>query len=364
MRKTDSLRLILAAAALVIAGLTAFSPSLQAQEKQDGTQKPPKLFSSNDTLDVTLTAPWRDIARDEKNQAPYPAQLEYVDQLGNPVKFDITVERRGLTRQNVCKFPPIKLRFEKETVKGTVFRGQKHLKMVTHCQKAERFEQYYLLEMLSYRIYNLITDYSFRVRPLNVTYLDSDSGKTDDGRFAFLIEDDGDVADRHDLKKLNVPKLKLSQLEPAVTSNFSLFQYMIANVDWAALAGPEGGECCHNAKLIGPEPLTGTENVYPIPYDFDSSGLVNAHYAVPQASLPIRSVTQRLFRGYCRHNGTLEAARENMLALEADIYALFNEEQRLYEKTRKKATGYIEKFYDIIKDPEDWDKKITQKCRK
>lgn len=334
---------------------------LAAQEKQ---QKPAKLFQSEDTLAVTMNAPWREIVRNEKNQNPYPASIEFTDSLGNITTLDMTVERRGITRQRVCRYPPIKLRFEKEEVKGSAFRGQKSLKLVTHCQKASRFEQYYVLEMLAYRMYNLITDFSFRVRPLKVNYTDSKTGDVDDGRFAFLIEDDSDVAKRHDLKKLNIPKIKVTQLEPTVTSEFSLFQYMIGNVDWAALSGPGGKECCHNSKLIGPEPLQPGDLAYPIPYDLDSAGLVDAHYAVPPEGLPIRSVTQRLFRGYCLHNGTLENARKNFLENEDAILALVENENRLTSSSKKKALKYLGGFFKIIKDPGDFQKKVIEKCRK
>jgi hypothetical protein len=269
-----------------------------------------------------------------------------------------------LTRQRVCDFPPIKLRFEKEKVKGTTFRGQKSVKMVTHCKRPARFEQYYILEMLAYRMYNLITDYSFRVRPLNVNYVDSKTGKTNESKFAFLIEDDSDVAKRNGLKKLEIPKIRPSQLEPKVTSEFSLFQYMIANVDWAALSGPDPKECCHNVKPIAPRPLTPQDKIYPIPYDFDSAGMVDTHYAAPAQGLPIRSVTQRLFRGYCRQNSTLEDARKHILAQEAAIMALISDESRLNENTKKKTTKYIGKFFKTIKDPDDFERLIVKKCRK
>ena len=349
---------------VILSLLLAIALPLCAEEKQDEGSKPAKLFSNDDTLNVTLTAPWRDIVRHEKNQEPYPAKIEYTDELGNAMSLDMTAQRRGLTRQRVCDFPPIKLRFEKETVKGTTFRGQKSVKMVTHCKRPERFEQYYILEMLAYQMYNLITDYSFRVRPLNVKYVDSKTGKTDESRFAFLIEDDSDVEKRHGLKKLEVPKIRVSQLEPKVTSEFSLFQYLIANVDWAALSGPDPKECCHNVKPIAPEPLTPQDWVYPIPYDFDSSGFVNTHYAAPPAGLPIRSVTTRLFRGYCRQNSTLEAARKRFLEHETAILALISNESRLHSNTKKKATKYIAKFFKTIKDPDDFERLIIGKCRK
>jgi len=335
-----------------------------AQESKDGSVKPARLFSSEDTLAVTITAPWRDMVRNKKNQEPYPATLEYTDELGNSLTLDITASRRGITRQRVCRFPPIKLHFNKEEVKGTTFRGQKSLKMVTHCEKASRYKQYYILEMLAYQMYNLITDYSFRIRPLEVSYVDSKTGKTDKQRFAFLIEDDSDVAKRHDLKKLNIPKVKSSQLATKVISDFSLFQYMIGNVDWAALSGPKTNECCHNAKLIGPEPLQAKDKAYPIPYDFDSAGLVDAHYAAPPDGLGINSVTQRLYRGYCLYNSGLEDARQKSLAQENAVYALVTNEARLTSGSKKKATKFLKRYYDLIKNDKEFEKKVIGKCRK
>ena len=348
----------------ILSLLLAVALPLCAQEKQDEEPKPAQLFSSDDTLNVTLTAPWRDIVRNKKKQDPYPAKIEFTDELGNTMSLDMTAQRRGLTRQRVCDFPPIKLRFEKEKVKGTTFRGQKSVKMVTHCKRPARYEQYYILEMLAYQMYNLITDYSFRVRPLNVNYVDSKTGKTEESRFAFLIEDNSDVAKRNGIKKLEIAKIRPSQLEPKVTSEFTLFQYMIANVDWAALSGPDPKECCHNVKPIAPDPLTPQDKIYPIPYDFDSAGLVDAHYAAPAQGLPIRSVTTRLYRGYCRQNSTLEDARKLFLAQESAILALISDETRLNENTKKKATKFIARFFKTIKDPDDFERLIIKKCRK
>ncbi len=343
--------------------LTICAMPLSAQETEDNTPKPTKLFEGNDTLKVTIHAPWNDITKDEKNQNPYPATIEYTDDLGNKESLKLGVSRRGLTRQRVCDFPPIKLHFEKEDVKGTTFRGEKNIKMVTHCNRGSRYEQYYILEMLAYRMYNLITDYSFRVRPLEIRYADTNKGDVSDPHFAFLIEDDSDVAKRHDLKKLNIPKAKLSQLDTGTVSDFSLFQFMIGNVDWSAISGPKPDECCHNTKLIGPEPLEADDKIFPLPYDFDSAGIINAPYAAPPAGLPIKKVTQRLYRGYCRHNDGLEAAKQKSIAKEGEIMAVVNNENRLTDSTKKKATRYLENYYELIKDSKDFNKKIVEKCR-
>lgn len=347
--------------ALILAFGTFLTSALSAAE--DGP-KPEKLFESEETLKVRISAPWRDVERNEKYQGTYPATIEFTDSNGAKMQLPLTVERRGVKRQQTCDFPPIKLRFEKDDVKGTLFRGQKSLKMVTHCEASKRFEQYYMLEMLIYRMYSLITDYSFKVRPLSITYADSESGRSDEDRFAFLIEDDSDVAKRNGLKKLEIPRVGPSRLDQTLTSEFSLFQYMIGNVDWAALSGPDPKECCHNVKLIAPRPLEDNDIIFPIPYDFDSAGLVDAPYAAPPNGLPIRSVTQRLYRGYCITNPTMPAAREKFLANETAILNVLKTQPGLRSSTQKKAERYLERFFDTLRNDKEWEKQIISKCRK
>lgn len=349
---------------ILLALLAAAMTPVQAQGTGEKSEKAAKLFSSTDVLPVTIDATWRDLVVNKSFQGTYPAKMHYTDVSGKKITLNLTVERRGIKRQEVCRYPPIKLRFDKEEVKGTMFRGQKSIKMVTHCDRGSRYEQYYVLEMLIYRIYNLITDYSFRVRPLDVTYVDTKTGSIDPGRFAFLIEDDSDVAKRHDLKKLKIPRISSRRLEPGLTSEMVLFQYLVGNVDWAALSGPDPEECCHNIKLIAPRPLQAGDLIYPVPYDFDSSGLVNADYAAPPGGLPISKVTQRLYRGYCSHNSDMEQARSRILDQEDAIMTLLANEPLLSSGKKKSAGRYLERGFKELKNPKSYDKRIMEKCRR
>lgn len=348
------------AATLLLAALTW--SSLAAAQASD--EKPARLFDVESALPVTMTAPWGDIERKEDFQGAYPATIEYRDVNGETVKLAMTVERRGKKRQEACRFPPIRLRFEKEAVKGSAFRGQKSLKMVTHCARSDRYDQFYVLEMLIYRMYNRLTEYSFRVRPLQVEYVDSDDGEVVDERFAFLIEDDSDVAKRNGLKKIDIGRVSVGQLEPQAGTLMALFQYMIGNADWAALSGPDPSKCCHNIKLVGPEPLQPGDLAVPVPYDFDSSGLVDADYAYPNAVLGITSVTQRVYRGYCAHNGALAAARQALFDHEAAYVALIENEQRLTSRSKKKAIRYLGKYFDIARDSGKFERYVIEQCRK
>jgi len=339
------------------------SLALQAQEPaEESTEpKPEKLFESADTLAVTISAPWKRLINDRKNPDPYPGTIEFTDSLGQKQSLPLTIERRGITRQKLCKVPPIKLRFEKDAVKGTMFRGQDEIKMVTHCDKGERWQQYYPQEMVIYRLYNLMTERSFRVRPLSITYSDSEKGLVEDPQFAFLIEDDSDVAKRNDLMHLKVNKIKRAQLEPQEASLMALFEFMIANVDFEQTAGPKPDNCCHNTKLFG---LDEVSNIYTIPYDFDSAGLVDTHYAAPNENLRIDEVTDRLFRGFCIHNETLEPARQKYLEQEQAIYALVDNESLLNARSKARMHKFLAEYFEILRDPKEYDKQIIQKCRK
>ena len=345
----------------LILGWCWTSPVYSQSVEEDSGPKPEKPFESNETFNITITAPWKDIVRKVKVKDPYPASMQFTDSLGKSNTIPITVERRGITRQVVCKYPPIKIRMNKEDVKGTMFRGQNELKLVTHCDKGERWEQYYVKEYLAYRFFNEITEKSYRAKPLLITYVDSSNNSTDEPRFAFLIEDINDVAKRNELSRVGLGRIKRSQLDNVHASQVALFEYMISNVDFELLSGPEEDKCCHNARLIGDE---SGQNVVSVPYDFDSSGFVDAHYAVPNDFLGIRSVTQRLYRGYCTHNDTLEQARQLYLAKEADLMGLISSESRLTERTAKTANKFIGQFFETLKDEKAYQKNIIGKCRK
>ena len=72
---------------------------------------------------------------------------------------------------------------------------------------------------------------------------------------------------------------------------------MIGNTDFSTLTGPGGANCCHNNRLFKGEQ---DRFLTSIPYDFDSTGLVNAPYAYPNPTIKLFSVRARLYRGFCQ----------------------------------------------------------------
>jgi len=326
-----------------------------------GEGKPAKIFSSFDELHVTLTGPWRTIMRNKKSEDTYPAKFSYTGADGTEHSIDVLVGLRGITRRRVCDFPPLELIFDKAAVKDTILRGNKSLKLVTYCDTNSKYEQYYIKEFLAYRMYNELTDFSYRARPLTVDYRDSERDGQSTERFSFIIEDTDDLAERNHVEKLKIPRIPYRDLDPVTTSRFALFQYMIGNLDWAVTDGPKDDSCCHNSRLLG----AGEDMVpkYAVPYDFDSSGLVNAHYAAPPDGLKVRNIRTRLYRGFCVFNDELPETLALFRQKKTDILALIQDNPHLTDYMKKDAVDYIEDFYRIIGDPKKLEKEITGNCR-
>jgi hypothetical protein len=345
------------AATLICLGFVLGAPVSFAADKD----KPPKIFDSYDEMQVTLTGPWKTIMRNKKKDDTYPATFSWTGADGVEHTVDVTIALRGITRRRVCDFPPLELIFDKQAVKGTTLRGNKSLKLVTYCDTNSKYEQYYIKEFLAYRIYNQLTDFSYRARPLMVDYRDSERDNRSTKRFSFIIEDTDELAERNNVEKLKIPRISYRDLDPVTTTRLSLFQFMIGNLDWAVTDGPKDDKCCHNSRLLG----AGEDQVpkYAVPYDFDSSGLVNAHYAAPPNGLRVRNIRARLYRGFCVFNDELPQAVALFKQKKADILALIQNNPHLTDYMRDDAVDYIEDFYKIIESPDKLENEITDKCR-
>jgi len=247
------------------------------------------------------------------------------------------------------------MRFETETVEGTVFEGQKKLKLVTHCQtRRSQYQQYLLQEYLIYRAYNLMTDKSFRVRLVKITYADSQERDDPFTRYGFILEDEDKMAERLGGKILEVENVHPDLTDYELSNRLAIFQFMMGNSDWS-IPG------LHNIKLIR---LDGEPTPYAIPYDFDWSGIINTRYAKPDPFLNIRTVRQRLFRGFCRDPEVFRDEFAFFNKQKKDIYALYRElSPPLEENELEQATGYLDEFYAIINDPDEAEYDIIEKCR-
>ena len=317
-----------------------------------------RLFASETPLSLRITGPFRELSRVDSERPEHDAVLEMLESDGAGEGIGIEIRVRGNSRLRGCDFPPLSLDFPRELVDGTPFAGQNRLKLVTLCKAGANYVDYLAKEFLIYRMWNELTDRSFRVRWANVEYVYTDSNRARSvATPAFLIEGDWEVAERLALGVIETASLARGSLDVPHTARFALFQFVIGNTDWSVTDGPEGEFCCHNGKVIGGE--NGPYSV--VPYDFDNSGLVNAEYAVPNPILPIRSVTQRLYRGYCSFNDEIAGAVAELNGQRDDLIRILDAEP-LSERGRERAIEYLSRSFETINDPRELERQIYGRC--
>jgi hypothetical protein len=104
--------------------------------------------------------------------------------------------------------------------------------------------------------------------------------------------------------------------------------------------------------------------LYPIPYDFDFSGLVNARYAVPGRQLHIETVRDRLYRGPCRTAEELRPFLAAFRARKADVMATVDAVPDLDKNSRRKTREYLEDFYRTIDRSGSVKSQLMDRCAK
>ncbi|MDX1405538.1 MAG: hypothetical protein R3192_13410 [Woeseiaceae bacterium] len=319
------------------------------------------LFESQQAIDVVIEAPIERLSRQRKNEPELPGKVIYVDASGTEQVLDVIVSTRGKSRLDICDRPPLRLEFDEDKTQGTLFEGQHKLKMVRQCLRSRPSRDWLYLELAVYRAYNVVTDFSFKVRALNATFTDTESrSKRGRAEPVFLIEDDDRMAERLNRHRIKPLTVQPEQMEPTQTAHNLLFQYLIGNTDFALKAGAIGDPCCHNGRVLTE---TGREQDWIIvPYDFDYAGILNTDYALPHEKLPIRQVSTRLYRGFCWLNDELEESIELFKQRREQIEAAFLPPELSKGKARR-VKNYLERFYETINDPEELQQELFDKCR-
>lgn len=322
------------------------------------------LFADNGLLKISIEGPLRKLQRDRSEAGErLPGVLGYTGPDGRPASLEVELQPRGQSRRDreVCTFPPLWLHFNRKSVKDTVFARQNKVKMVTYCRSPKGFQDYIVKEYLAYRIFNRLSDASFRVRLLEVSFKEAGSNGKPLVRYGFFIEHKKRLAKRLDLKVQEPPgRISPNALEPAQAAIAELFQYMVSNTDFSFIAPPENDSCCHNTVLLGEEEQT--DSIYvPVPYDFDRTGLVNPPNGLPAAELGQRSFRQRVYRGFCRPPEYLQAAIARTLEARGDIEDLIQGEAALGQRARAGALNFLAGYYDVVNDPGRRQREL--KCR-
>lgn len=313
----------------------------------------PVIFRETQPISLRLTISLKAIEKTRSDTVYFPSDLKFQDEKGGWDSLAIGIRARGNFRRKHCNFPPLRIKMKKSHAEETPFAGNKSLKLVLPCHGGKSGNTLILKEYLCYKLLEPVSPYFFHTRLTDITLLDQ-SGKNIKSYTltGFLIEDDDLIADRLGGEVIEQDiSPKLINDTAAVVNDF--FEYMLANTDWSTTGQ-------HNSKVIE---LPNHKKV-PLPYDFDMAGLVNAPYATVNESLDIKSVQERLYRGYCRNESVMHYVRSEYLRLEPAILNVMDDHQSYFNKNEfLQMKLFIEQFFTILKNDNQFKNAILLSCR-
>ena len=316
------------------------------------------LFSEQVPLEMSLKISISSIKDAKKDSIYLTHKLYYRPSPGTYDSMNVDLKGRGNFRFRECYFPPLWIKIKSKDAKGTVFEGNKKLKLVLPCYTRESGNSLIIKEFLCYKLYEEITPYSFQTRLVNIDLTEERGKKNKNFRIkGILIEDMKKITDRLQAKALPNARINPAALNDTSTMRFELFQFMISNTDWSAVFQ-------HNAKLI----VHGSDKYVSLIYDFDMSGLVNAPYSVVSEingeQLDINSVTQRYYRGYCHSPDVMEFVRKEFISKEEKLMSIPDQlKGELSDKEIKGIKEYLKEFFIILKNDRYFKVDILDRCR-
>lgn len=311
------------------------------------------FFKEEAVLHISLISDFSHLQRYAEKETYQPAIIILQLADSSLIKEEISIKSRGNQRKNICAMPPLMLLFNSR--QSTIFKNPGRLKLITGCANTSNYEQLIFKEFLTYKIYNLITEKSFRVRLVQIHFRDTHEKIKPYIQYGFFLEDVDEMAQRNNCRETG-KKYQTEQTNRKQTTLLALFQYMIGNTDWEVSVNK-------NIKLIK-EAGSAESAPYAVPFDFDYAGLVNAGYAVPHPFYEIESVTERVYKGFSRTSEELDEAIAILQHQKEAILNLIRNFKLLESYNRREMADYIETFYRMVQNKHFIKTKFINNARK
>ncbi len=313
------------------------------------------LFRDTEPLHLTLEFDIRKFQRTRRHEKYQPVRMTCQVNDTFSVVHPARVKARGSYRRDNCVMPPFWLNIRYSGIETPELEGVKRMKMVVRCRNSSQYDAYILREYLVYRIYEIVSPYSFRTRLVRLRLVDTGRKGRITEDWAFLIEPEEMLARRLGGEAVKTDRLAMATVNQDIMDLLAMFQYMIGNGDYSVT----GRQNLKIITLTGPGP----SGFIPVPYDFDYTGLVNTHYAIPGKNLGINSVRERYYLGRCTSRerylnaiGELESCREEINRLVLD-FEFLNDEEKM------DMVAFIQSFYNEAGREKFIDREITSTCR-
>ncbi len=316
--------------------------SIPRKSIPDSSIKSLRLFEDEDLIEMSLSFDlsvyFREKTKKEFMKAEIILHLNETDSISKKIRL----KTRGIFRNKYCNFAPLELNFKNTNLGYADLNKNSKIKLTTQCRTSPQDEAYILKEYLAYKLFNVLTDTSFRVRLLKTTFIDTEKKRKPIIHYGFLIEPLELLAARTTTSEVKSLSLTQKNITPYTMDRFALFNYMIGNYDWSV-----PGQ--HNIKVLKSLTNLNITTGIAVPYDFDWSGLVNASYAIPAENVGVENVRQRIFMGICRSKEVFQKDVKIFLDKKDEFYRIVNEFPYLKEKDKRYVLDYLDEFFVQIK---------------
>jgi hypothetical protein len=304
----------------------------------DTTYKSFKLFREDDLLEITLRFDLATYFRTRPKIDYLHAGITFHLSETDSINGDIRLRTRGVFRHSYCVFPPIELNFKKTDFGYSDLDSIAKIKLVTECRSGSENEVYILKEYLAYKLFNVLTDTSFRARLLAINYIDTEKKRKPIRHYGIFIEPVDMLSDRTNTYEVKSASLTQKNIVPRIMDRMSIFNYMIGNYDWSV-----PGQ--HNVKVFKSRDYSPSGLLIAVPYDFDWTGFVDPSYAVPVEETGLETVRERLFTGICRSREVFLKDFEVFTLKKDEFYNVINEFPYLSQKEKRECIMYLDEFY-------------------
>lgn len=291
------------------------------------------LHAKGDSSVLRIETDWNKLVRKKKDKSYQPATVSL--SLGDStLSFQAKLRSRGNVRLEVCQNPSLKLKLKKEDLIAAGFSDLNEFKFVLQCSNNSLGESYLNREQMVYDLHAIYSDFSHRTISVSLNLGDDVVVR------AFMVEHEEQMAARFKGRMLETKKLSTRGLQRDAYVNMCLFNYLILNTDWHVFN-------LHNLKFINPDQSL---DLIPIPYDFDYSGFVGAHYAIPREDLEIGSVYVPKWLGKQVTPEEIRAGAKHYLSRRALAEELINNHPGLDKRSRKRIAKRLKEFHEVMED--------------
>ena len=314
--------------------------------------KSDKLYEDQTPLEIKLGYSNKELNRNTDDSTFITKTLSYYHE-NKWADIEVNLRARGNFRRNECYFPPVKMKIKKNQYSGTLFDGNKTMKLVLPCKIESEKNDNVLQEFIAYKIYEKISPFHFKTRRVNIKFSEPKGKKIKEFKLkGFLIEDDKRVAKRHEGKVMERFIHPMAMQHVTSVQN-AFFQYLIGNTDFSVAYQ-------HNGKLLYVD-----KEIIPLPYDFDMTGWVNPSYATVNTTLGINSVQDRKYRGFKREQQYFDQVRSQFLDQKESLMQMVASYQSEFSdpKEYQNMFDFMGTFYEVLENDDKFEKVIVAVAR-